>query len=1102
MNKVFPENSKLEEEKPQVLKTEEEEIQLPGIQIDPTENNIKHPKTTSSTKMNPSSHSKNNSYVDLINLETAHKPDNKNEENENNELLEKLLEESSKEKEIDFHKPEKSSIKSYEEKDSLISNDNGDSPKINSPTLEVGINKKRAMDKKRTMRLDSQCFLKKPLSAGISSQLPIDKLSLMIEKENERYISQCFEFKFGSDKNWLNVAISNDFLNSQENIEIKTYNINDDIPYKWELKDLYKHDEESCFFGKVYEAVDLNTNTKYSLKIVDYETFDLVVLHDFLYNILICRYLTILGGYDDVLKVHDLYIAENDNIFEGIKHHMLVVVMENAPLSLHHLINIRKQKQLKWKDEELLSYLMMFFEEMQKIYVNTGWCCEPSPQNIFYSLTSNSLKLCNFRKRSTKMPVHGEDLTWTSQIKILYATIQTMKSLNKENTLMTQKLKRSDSDVITKEEANKNSYSMNFNSLLMQKPDDYKTFLEKLKTFGLSESMKKSDEHLVYEIYYVNEKKDNTENMIKNFSFFSKKYENLLQFTQAFECYEKVIKYRQNDLEANEKSFLKIKFYMGFIFFQTGYFDEATTKLKEVNDILVSKYIEEYDMTVDIEIIFGMIDKHKKDIDSSIKHFETALQLLRKNGQLNTLKTSQILIYLGYLYDVFGLNLSQIKKAHRSYSEALNIRKLLLKNKYQNNLVQLINNLGIISHKLEKYDQSIEYFEEVLAIEQKSENRNRIANAKMNLGVIYQELQNYDEALKNFEEALEMHKSLGFLDENKDVLSIYNNIATIYQIQGKYAEAIKFYKDALMIKDKNATKSEEKTNLEILLNNLASIYYKAGFYEKSKQFYQKSLNLKRNNYGVDNPSIAFTLNNLGLVFEKLGQDQEALKHYEESLMIKKKFFSDKHISIGQTLTNLMYLCSKMGYIVTAIEYGRQALEIKRVHSGKDYLNLSAIGSFLGSLYETDKKFNESINMYNESLIYQRMVDDGSNEVGFIMQKIAELSEIMNENEKAIKIYDDCLNIFKLNLGLTNRNVGEIMCKIADIYHKIKADDIAKLYYEGAIKILSCLEEIDEELIQNIEDQTKKLKTTKNNKIFANNKILKLMEEIQTLKSPE
>ena len=492
-----------------------------------------------------------------------------------------------------------------------------------------------------------------------------------------------------------------------------------------------------------------------------------------------------------------------------------------------------------------------------------------------------------------------------------------------------------------------------------------------------------------------------------------------------------------------------------------------------------------------------MIDKQKKDIDNAIKHFEAALQILRKNGQLSNLKTSQILIYLGYLYDVFGLNLSQIKKAHRYYSEALNIRRLILKNKYQNNLVHLINNLGIVSHKLEKYDQAIEFFEEVLAIEQKSENKARVANAKLNLGVIYQELQNYEDALRNFEEALELHKTLGFLDENKDVLNIYNNMATIYQIQGKFAEAIKYYKDALRIKE-NETKPEEKVNIEILLNNLASIYYRAGFYEKSKQFYQKSLSLKRNAYGVENPSIAFTLNNLGLVFEKLNQEQEALKYYEESLTIKRKFFSDKHMSIGQTLTNLMYLCSKLGYMSSAIDYGRQALDIKRTNAGKDYQNLSGIASFLGNLYELEKKYQESATMYNESLIYQRMVNDGSNEVGFLMQKIAEMSELLNENEKAIKIYDDCLVIYKNNMGLLNRQVGEVMCKIADIYHKIKMDDLAKSYYEGAIKVLGGLEEIDEELIQNIEDQIKKLKHFKSNKVFANTKALKLMEEINTL----
>jgi len=1103
MNKVVPEYPNINVTP--IIRTEEDEIQFPNLQIDPIENNPNpvHSKNNSFKEEIPSDHSKNHSYVDLITLGTR----------KNDSPLEKPLPSNDPEEieEVSSKDKWEKSIKTYEEKDS-ITNDLDSIYNVN-PNNNTNINgrnndntifggsavKKRTLDKKRTMRLDSPTFSKKPLSSGIQTQIPIDKLSLMIDKENERYISQIFDFKFGSDKNWLNITIPNDFISVQETIDIRIFTSNDELPYKWELKDLYQHEEGSCFFGKVFDALDLNTNTKYTLKIVDYEALDLVVLHDFMYNLLICRYLTMSGGYESVLKVFDQYITENEDIFEGIKHHTLVIVMENAPMTLAHLINIRKQKQLKWKDEELLVYLSQFIEELQKIYVNTGWCCELDPHNIFYSLTTNSLKLGNFRKRATTMHYQSEEVNWSIQIKTLYNTISAMKTLNKDPARKTI-VKRSESDSNLKEETQniKNpAAGICFSELMNTRPEEYKDLDKKLKSLGSFENLKRSNEHLVFEIYYVHEKKDNTDNMIKNFSFFSKKYESLLQFTQAFECYEKVIKYRQNDLQMNEKNFLKIKYYMGYIFFQTGYFEEAMMKLKEVNEGLMSKYPDEFNMNVDIEIIFGMIDKQKKDIDNSIKHFETALQLLRKNGQLSNLKTSQILVYLGYLYDVFGLNLSQIKKAHRCYSEALNIRKLILKNKYHNNLVHLINNLGIISHKLEKYDQSIEFFEEVLAIEQKSQNNARIANAKMNLGVIFQELQNYDEALKNFEEALELHKTLGFIDENKDVLNIYNNIATIYQIQGKFAEAIKYYKEALRINE-NETRPDEKVNIEILLNNLASIYYRAGFYEKSKQFYQKSLNLKRTSYGVENPSIAYTLNNLGLVFEKLNQEQEALKYYEESLTIKKKFFTEKHMSIGQTLTNLMYLCSKLGYMNPAIDYGRQALEIKRTNSCKDYQNLSGIASFLGNLYEVDKKFQESATMYNEALIYQRMVNDGSNEVGLLMQKIAEMSELLNENEKAIKIYDDCLNIYKNNMGLLNRQIGEVMCKIADIYHKLRMDDLAKAYYEGAIKVLGGLEEIDDELIQNIEDQIKKLKHFKINKVFGNNKAMKLMEEINIL----
>lgn len=686
MNKIVPENPP-PYSRP-FLKTDESEIEVPRINLDtiegkPNENIIL--ESYSSVKF-PSNN--NSCYVDPINLEATTNIVKKNLKPQEKTFKDKI-------KEIEFIKIKKDTP---EEKDSPL-NEILDSNSLISPVLNQNdvtgspiLKKGSSIAKRRIMPLDSQIFQKKTLSPGISTQIPIDKLSLMIDKENERYVSQIFDFRFESDKNWLGVTIANEFLSSQEIIDIKIYSSNDEMPYKWELKDHYKHEENSCLFGKVFEALDLNTSKKYSMKLIDYEILDLVVLHDLLYNLLICRYFTYLGDYEHILKVHDIYITESNNIFEGVKHHIMVVILENAPMSLSHLIDIRKQKQLKWKDEELLLYMKNFLEELQKIYVNTGWCCEIKPENIFYSLTSNSLKLCNFRKRSTFTHLESEEVNWAIQIKTLYSTIQAMKTLNTtismSNRKTNSKLPEIDNHITKEESIGKNNAITILADLLLNRPEDYKVVEGKIKNLGnFTEALKKNNEHLIYEIYYVHEKKDNTENMIKNFSFFSKKYESLLQFTQAFECYEKVIKYRQNDLQTNEKSFLKIKYYMGYIFFQTGYFEEAADKLKEVMEVLGSKYPDEFHLNVDIEIIFGMIEKQKKDIDSSIKHFESALQLLRKNGLLSNLKTSQILVYLGYLYDVFGLNLSQIKKAHRYYTEALNIRKAILKNKYQNNLV-------------------------------------------------------------------------------------------------------------------------------------------------------------------------------------------------------------------------------------------------------------------------------------------------------------------------------------------------------------------------------------------------------------------------------
>ena len=245
--------------------------------------------------------------------------------------------------------------------------------------------------------------------------------------------------------------------------------------------------------------------------------------------------------------------------------------------------------------------------------------------------------------------------------------------------------------------------------------------------------------------------------------------------------------------------------------------------------------------------------------------------------------------------------------------------------------------------ELREYNQAIEYYQQALAIYRKVNNRQKEAITLNNFGWVYEklgdcrsswfwyrdftkELRKYNQAIEYYQQVSAIHREVN--NRQKEAITL-NNLGRVYEKLGddcrsswfcyrdftkglrKYNQAIEYYQQALAIHRKVNNRQKEA----ITLNNLGRVYEKLGDYcrelgddcrsswfcyrdftkelrkyNQAIEYYQQALAIyhKVNNRQKE----AITLNNLGRVYEELGEYGLAINYFQEALHIDKFKLND------------------------------------------------------------------------------------------------------------------------------------------------------------------------------------------------------------------
>lgn len=225
---------------------------------------------------------------------------------------------------------------------------------------------------------------------------------------------------------------------------------------------------------------------------------------------------------------------------------------------------------------------------------------------------------------------------------------------------------------------------------------------------------------------------------------------------------------------------------------------------------------------------------------------------------------------------------------------------------------------------------------------------NCMGNAYFNKGI-------YIESINFWQQSLAIFDSIG---NQQGVANIQNNLGAIYFNQGEDTKANEYYFNAL----KTAEEIHDTLRIATTLNNIAAVYqHKLKTQDKTKEFYLKALPFEESLYDpLDRADLVGTTTaGLGqYYFEKdsgdLGKNPAAL---DTAL-----FYTEKSLESRKGTQDEPYVLNQLGLIYKAkkdyekaLQYQKNALEIAKKYEAIDDIAISLVGLAQTYLKKGDTK---------------------------------------------------------------------------------------------------------------------------------------------------
>ena len=183
-----------------------------------------------------------------------------------------------------------------------------------------------------------------------------------------------------------------------------------------------------------------------------------------------------------------------------------------------------------------------------------------------------------------------------------------------------------------------------------------------------------------------------------------------------------------------------------------------------------------------------------------------------------------------------------------------------------------------------------------------------------------------------FQNAMEIYERI-YGSEHSRIAQILNNLAMVYNNQIDHIKAWDCMYRAIEIDEK--IYGAEHPSVARDLNNIGMLFKDMGDYPRALEKLKRSLQINEKIYGSEHPQIAINLNNIANVLQDKGDFASALDYLERALNMNKKLLGPEHPQVSKDMNNLAINLFLQGKMKEARKLLKRAREISLKTLGKD-----------------------------------------------------------------------------------------------------------------------------------------------------------------------
>ncbi|MEG4394610.1 tetratricopeptide repeat protein [Microcoleus sp. BROC3] len=297
----------------------------------------------------------------------------------------------------------------------------------------------------------------------------------------------------------------------------------------------------------------------------------------------------------------------------------------------------------------------------------------------------------------------------------------------------------------------------------------------------------------------------------------------------------------------------------------------------------------------------------------------------------------------------------------------------------------------------QKYDYSLNCFQEALGIARQSNNRKREADILWNIGRSYQSWEKYEEAIDYHQQSREIYEQVG---KQINVANQWYWIGNCYQAQGKYKQAIEFLQLCLNLRQLE----DDGRRVALSLSQLGRIYKDWSKYEEATAHYQQSRELYQQ-LGKEK-DVANQWYNLADCYRQWGKYEQAIDAAQQDLALRQQL--DDRPKIALAYEQLGRISRDWGKYEEAIVHRQQSRELYQQLGKKEDVAKSWFR--MANCYWLWGKYEQALDAAQQDLALHQQLDDrprtalAYEQLGGIYQDWGKYEEAIAHYQQSQKIY--------------------------------------------------------------------------------------------------